>query len=58
MSRTNPPIPVAPGFTIREVVTAGYKIRYRAEAPDHTAEPLRKSENSAAADSARFYKRR
>lgn len=54
--RKNPPIQSKSGWSIREVVTVGMRRRYQAIPPDahaNSAIPLRKSYNSAAADTHR-----
>lgn len=47
--RKNPPIQPKTGWSVRDVLTAGFKIRYQAYT-EGTTGPLRKSYNSAAAD--------
>lgn len=53
MPRTNPPFQPAPGTSVSEVMTQGYKTRYQAETSSGKG-PLRKSYNSAAADTHRL----
>ena len=48
--RKNPPIQPKTGWSVRDILTAGYRTRYQAHADDGTTGPLRKSYNSAAAD--------
>lgn len=50
--RTNHPITPAPGTSVQEVLTPGFKTRYQAETGQGKG-PLRKSYNSAAADTQR-----